>query len=165
MKLLLSAILILWTLSGCVNNSLLSQHEGAARANLNLGLAYLDSNERVEAKDKLLLATRLAPHDPWVWSALAYFEEFAGEDLLAEKYYKKALHLCPHEGALHNNWGAFLCRHQHYQEGIKQLLIAAEDPNYLDPRKAYLNAAHCARLSGDRRQAEIFRQKADRRSL
>lgn len=76
----------------------------------------------------------------------AYYYERTGQRSLADKIYQAALRQAPHSGAIHNNYGAFLCRGGEYRRGIQQFLIAATDHSYPKRRIAYHNAKLCQTL-------------------
>ncbi len=144
---------------GCVPFSS-SENEGASQAQMALGLAYLEQHDFVQAKRQLLAATRSAQHSAVAWDALAYYWEQTGEASLAEHYYRKALALNPREAAIHNNYGVFLCRQTRYTEAIQHFLQAAHDPEYLNPAKAYHNAAFCAQQQEKGALASLYERKA-----
>lgn len=159
LKKLLIALLFLCFLSACTNLAL-SEDAEAARANLALANAYLEQGHYAEAKSKLLVATRQAPHEAFVWNSWAYYADLTGESETADLYYRKAIHLELRLGVFHNNYGVFLCRQGRYALAIKQFLLAVKDPSYLYPGRAYHNASVCAGRQGNRQEANFFEQKA-----
>lgn len=132
----------------------------AAMDNVELGLAYLHEGDRVRAKTKLLLALCQAPHSPIALDAMAYFFEVSQQDVQADKYYQKALAYAPHNGAVLNNYGVFLCKIGRYQEAEQYLTQAAHEQDYVHTAKAYENAGLCALMIPDPAKARYYFQKA-----
>lgn len=117
----------------------------AARANVELALAFLNKGNADKAKEKLLRASKEAPKEPAVWYGLGYFHERTGTPELAESLYKKAIHYSGHKaGSAHNNYGTFLCRQKRYDEALHEFTKAATDEEYLDVAGAYENAGICS---------------------
>ena len=79
-----------------------------------------------------------------------------GETDKAESHYSRAVSLESKNPDLRNNFAVFLCRHQKYERGEKEALIAIADPLYKTPEVAYLNAGFCARGAGDSKRAEQY---------
>ena len=50
----------------------------------------------------------------------------------------------PHSGSAKNNYGTFLCRTGHYQDGIAEFMTAIQEKTYLDAPQAYENAGICS---------------------
>ncbi len=122
---------------------------GGGMSSAQLGMLYLQKKDYPHAKEKLLLAMRQAPNLPAAWYSMAYFQEVTGNINDAEKDYRHAIALNPHNGASHNNYGTFLCRQHHYQTAVKEFLLAANDKNYLHTQAAYRNAALCSQNKVD----------------
>lgn len=133
-----------------------SQTNHTARINAQLGIAYLQKNDMQRAKQKLLLSLSQAPNIPEPWYSMAWFLEVTGNKPEANNYYLKAIAVSPQHGAAKNNYGAFLCRSGHYQAAIQQFLLAAHNPNYLNPASAYENAGLCAQKLPDSQQATRY---------
>lgn len=132
----------------------------AAIYNTQLGLAYLEQEDRLRAKRKLLTALNLAPNSAEVNAAMAYFLEKTGELKTADNYYKKALSLAPKNGAQLNNYGSHLCRLGKYKEAEKYFLSAVGDVNYLNTAGAYENAGLCTAAIPDYSKAKRYFSKA-----
>lgn len=128
-----------------------------AKINSQLGIAYLEQQNKVRAKSKLLLALKQDPTIPEPWYSMGYFLETIGDNQQANKYYQKALEVSHGRGDAENNYGTFLCREGKYQESVHHFIKAANDPNYLAPADAYENAGLCAsRIDGDNHASEYF---------
>lgn len=119
-------------------------HKQAALANVELGLGYLSQGQVARAKAKLTHAIKLAPEMPEAHSAMAYFFEMVGENKDAEKEYKKALKYGVGKGAVYNNYGAFLCRKERFQEADSAFHQALLDKDYTRTAEVYENAGLCA---------------------
>lgn len=152
-------ILLIVPLSACTTVTKKPNAE-AAKYNLQLGLAYLKHGDIDRAKSKLLLALRENPKDAITLDAMGYFFELAHDLKMAQQYYLQAIKLMPHMGAVHNNYGAFLCRHGYYRKAIKYFLLATKDINYLHVAAVYKNAGLCALKIPDKKLASIYLEKA-----
>lgn len=115
-----------------------------AKINAQLGITYLEHNEVLRAKHKLLIALKQAPDIPEPWYSMGYFMEATGNKEQARKYYMKAIEIAPERGDVQNNFGTYLCRIGHYDEALTHFDLAVGDPNYLGPADAYENAGLCA---------------------
>jgi len=128
----------------------------AANANVQLGLAYLQSGDMQRAKQKLLLAEQQSPASTESQGAMGYFLESTGNFSQAEAYYRKAVTLNPKSGAAQNNYGTFLCRRGRYAESDQHFLLALQDPSYLNTAQVYENAGLCAMQIPDRNKAGTY---------
>jgi type IV pilus assembly protein PilF len=126
------------------NDTLEDKKVTAAKINVSLAMEYLKRQDMQRAKQKLLLALEQAPKIPEPYYTMAYFLEATGNNAQAEKFYLKAIALAPGKGDVHNNYGTFLCRQQHYKASIQHFMQAAQDPKYLESGAAYENAGLCA---------------------
>jgi type IV pilus assembly protein PilF len=132
----------------------------AAQDNVALGLAYLKSGNKVRAKEKLLRALQESPQNPITLDAMAYFWEETGNMALASQFYEHAYRLAPHDGAVLNNYGIFLCK-QHQEKKAEVLFLkAANVQNYINTAKAYENAGVCALTINDKAKAKDYFTKA-----
>ncbi len=132
----------------------------AAMYNMQLGLAYLQHGDIGWAKNKLLLALHEDPNDPIVLDAMGYFFELTHDLKMAQRYYLQAIRIMPNVGAVHNNYGTYLCRHGYYRKAIEHFLLATKDINYLHVAAAYKNAGLCALKIPDRKLAREYLQKS-----
>lgn len=157
---LLAGSLITQAACDSVSTNTMSQNSIAANYNVQLGLGYLEQNQKVRAKQKLLLALHQAPNWPIALNAMAYFLEKTGEDKEAAYYYQSALKNSPHDGASLNNYGAFLCRKGNYQLAKQYFLKAVNEINYVNSAEAYENAGLCSLQAYDELNGETFFLKA-----
>ncbi|MEN9470986.1 MAG: type pilus biosis protein PilF [Pseudomonadota bacterium] len=128
----------------------------AAEANVQLGLAYLQSGDVQRAHQKLLLAEQQAPGSMQVQGAMGYFLESTGSLPSANAYYRRAIALNPKSGAAQNNYGTYLCRQGRYLEADHHFLLALQDSTYLNTAQVYENAGLCAMQIPDRKKASAY---------
>ncbi len=126
-----------------------SDYQRAALTNVELGLGYLSQGQVARAKTKLTHAIKLAPKSAETHSAMAYFLEMVSDFKEAEREHKKAVSLRLSNGAVYNNYGAFLCRRNRYKEADQAFHQALEDKDYARTAEVYENAGLCAIKSTD----------------
>jgi type IV pilus assembly protein PilF len=163
--LLISLILLLSACSQQIQDQvdeqvLIAKQQKASDLNAQLGLNYLNQNNFVLAKEKILLALQQNPNSFLANSAIAYYYEMTGNTQTAEKSYLKALSLADIKGAAQNNYAIFLCRQKRYKEAEKYFNLAISDPKYLNTAQTYENAGLCAELMPNMVKAQNFFEKA-----
>jgi type IV pilus assembly protein PilF len=124
-----------------------SQRAAAARVNMQLGLGYLQEGNLPIAKEKLERARSEDPSLPEIHGAMALLDQRLGKDKEADKEYRSALQLEPHDPAMLNNYAVFLCSHGRADEGVRNFEQAAANPLYSTPWAAYTNAGVCLRAA------------------
>jgi type IV pilus assembly protein PilF len=124
----------------------------AARANLQLGVAYLKSGNLGQAKEKLERARDQSSRDAEVRGALALLYSRLGETAKADAEFRNALKFAPANPDALNNYAVFQCEHGQVAEGVAHFEQAAANPLYRTPWAAYTNAGVC--LRGAKREAE-----------
>jgi len=124
-----------------------SKSEAAARINLQLGVGYLQEGNLPIAKEKLERARSQDPHNPEIHGAMALLDQRLGKDKEADKEFRTALELAPHDPAMLNNYAVFLCSHQRADEGVRYFEQAATNPLYRTPWAAFTNAGVCLRAA------------------
>jgi len=150
-------------LTGCITtqtNPVEVSLDDASKANMQLGVAYLQRNELALAREKL---EKAVDQDPKLADARAYLGlvyERIGNQKDASRQYAAAVRLAPDDPSIINTYGGFLCRTNERAEGIKHFLRAARNPLYRTPEVAYLNAAVCARGIPDLEAAETYLRDA-----
>lgn len=132
----------------------------AADANVQLGLAYLQTGDVQRAHQKLLLAEQQAPDSLQTQGAMGYFLENTGNSSSADAYYRRAIALNPRSGAAQNNYAAFLCRRGNYREADQHFLLALQDPSYLNGAQVYENAGLCAMQIPNNTKAKAYFSQA-----
>lgn len=134
-----------------------TEYKKAALVNVELGLGYLSQGQIARAKTKLTHAMKLAPNIAETHTAMAHFLEKVGDIKEAEKAHKKALRYgskssgsgsgvgnSAGNGAVYNNYGAFLCRMDRLKETDDAFKSALEDKKYARTAEVYENAGVCA---------------------
>jgi len=137
-----------------------SQRGEAANMNMQLGIDYFRQGNLQQAKEKIDRALEQNPRNATANATAGLLYDRLGETDKAENYYSRAVSLEPKNPDLHNNFAVFLCRHNKYERGEKQALIAVTDPLYRTPEVAFLNAGFCARVAGDNKRAERYFRRA-----
>lgn len=144
-------------LSACANNGDLPAGvdlKEAARINAQLGVDYMRNNQMDLALIKLKRAVDQDPEFALAHSSLAFCYAKSGEPEKAEKEYRRALALEPHNGSIRNNFGVFLCGQGNQGEARRMLLDAARDAAYSTPEAALTNAGVCSLQNKDLETAE-----------
>jgi type IV pilus assembly protein PilF len=154
-------------LQSCQQNTALKSSQSrkdkqqeAATYNVQLGMAYLQQEDRKRAKRKLLTALEQAPDSPDTHAAMAYYLEKTGDLKQARSYYKKALLFAPNSGSQLNNYGTFLCRIGNNKEAEGYFLKAVQDMHYINSAAAYENAGLCAAAVPEYEKAKVYFTKA-----
>lgn len=147
MKLSLAIALTGAALVACVstNNSTKPRRDPteAAKINLQLGFDYMQQGDLATAKEKLERARDEDPRNAEVHGALAILDERLGKDQDADKEFRTALALAPHEPQMLNTYAVYLCSHNRAVEGERYFEQAATNPLYRTPWAAYTNAGVC----------------------
>ena len=115
----------------------------AARTRISLGLNYLRRGDTSQAKYNLERARSFAPNSAEVHSALAYYYQSVGENKQAEEYFRLAIQKDANYADAYNNYGAFLCQLERYDEAEQLLLKAISRPGYIRVAESYENLALC----------------------
>jgi|JI10StandDraft_1071094.scaffolds.fasta_scaffold05516_8 type IV pilus assembly protein PilF len=143
-------------LAGCVNTGSSSgrQVDGkeAARANTQLGVAYLRQGNLNQAKEKLEKAEKQDPKSHEVQYALALFSERMNEPANADRHYQTALKLAPNNGEVTNAYAVFLCRQNRIDAAQRLFEDVVRNQLYSTPWVAATNAGVC--LRADKRNAD-----------
>jgi type IV pilus assembly protein PilF len=134
-------------LAGCATSGGGSANDSsdAARANVKLGIAYIQQNNLALANEKLERALKQAPRSPEVHTALAYLNERLDKPQKAEDEYELATKLAPANSDIKNNYAVFLCRSGKVDKAMLQFDAAAKDRLYSTPWAALTNAGVCLR--------------------
>lgn len=154
-RVLLPAALLLGLLGGCVSETVhltegrqsrdvVFSPSQAAMTRMNLGLEYLRRGDAEQAKFNLDRALSQDPRNPDVHLAQAYFYQSVSEFDKAEQSYRQVLKLAPRHGDGLNNYGAFLCGRERFDEADVMFRKAVAVPGYVQVADTYENAALCA---------------------
>ncbi|MDP5292751.1 type IV pilus biogenesis/stability protein PilW [Oceanimonas sp. CHS3-5] len=162
---LVPALLLASALAGCVSETVhLSQGRQtgevvfepsqAALTRMNLGLEYLRRGDTGQAKFNLERALSQDVGNPDIHLALAYFFQTVSEYDKAEQHYRQMLRLDPQHGDGLNNYGAFLCDRERFDEADVMFRKAIAVFGYAKVADTLENAALCA-LDGGRDEAAL----------
>ncbi|MEE2023446.1 type IV pilus biogenesis/stability protein PilW [Alkalimonas mucilaginosa] len=132
----------------------------AARTRMSLGLNYLQRGENAQAIFNLERARILAPNLPEVYNALAYYYQSVNEAEQAEAAYKQALARDADNPDTYNNYGAFLCQQEKYDEAEVLLLTAIRRPGYIRVSESYENLALCQLQQNNFSRAQHYLESA-----
>lgn len=156
----ISLLAVCLSLQGCVSTGGVSERPvsktDAARANYNLGAAYLRQGRADLAVENLKRALEENPRFADAHSAIALAYDQLGDLESAEEHYKRATQLDPSNAAAQNIYAVFLCRHDRWPEAERYFQRAADNSRYETPEAALTNAGTCARNAGDLEKAEQY---------
>src|SRR5262249_22461099 len=111
-------------------------------------------NQLKLAMEKAEKAVTLNPKLAEGHSLLALIHEQVGQYKESEEHHKRAVELAPKDGNMSNNYGAFLCRRERYEEADARFAAALADPFYETPEAALANRGACAMRWGKMDLAE-----------
>lgn len=162
---LLSAIVILGACATTGTNNrgeLQTEYEAneVAKANMRLGVAYMQDGKYEKALEKLKRARKADPRYPTVYNMLGLLYQRMGTDDRAEDSFKQALNLAPDEPDILNNYGQFLCNQNRFADAEAAFLKSAQNPLNEKPASALTNAGTCASLHDDPDKAETYFRQA-----
>jgi type IV pilus assembly protein PilF len=128
----------------------------AAKANAQLGVAYMREGDLETAEGKLQKAIEQDPDSVRAHDAIAVLYGRIEKNELAEKHFKKALSLKPDDSRTQNNYGLFLCQTGAYLKAEEYFNKAASNPLYSGRTAALTNAGVCANKIPDAEKAEQY---------
>jgi type IV pilus assembly protein PilF len=132
----------------------------ASALNVQLAIGYIDREQLGIAQEKLDKAIEQDPQSIDAYTTMAYLKRKVNELEQAEKYYLEALDIKSTDPNIHNNYGGLLCQMGRYDDALKEIRRAYEDPFYETPYLAYANAGTCLLDKGDYKDAEKMLRKA-----
>jgi type IV pilus assembly protein PilF len=143
-------------LAGCVSTGSSSNRttddKEAARANVQLGVAYMQQGNLALAKDKLERAWKQDSKNFEAAWALASLSERLEQPQEAERFYQTSMRLAPDNPEIANAYAVFLCKNDAVDRALPVYERVVRDPLYRTPWAAATNAAVC--LRSDKRQAD-----------
>lgn len=160
---MLNQLWIQWRLFGCgllllilaaCNSTPAQQDATPAATYVQLGMHYFKEGEYKAALIKLKRALEIDPHSADAHGGIAILYEQLGNLELAGEHYQRAVQANPSDPGLQNNYGAYLCKVDRYQEAEAHFMAAIKDPLYSTPEVAHTNAGICARKNNDMVGAE-----------
>lgn len=132
----------------------------ASALNVQLAIGYIDRDQLGIAQEKLNKAIEQDPNNVDAYTTMAYLKRKVNELEEAEKYYLEALDIKSTNPNIHNNYGGLLCQMGRYDDALKEIRLAYEDPFYETPYLAYANAGTCLLDKGEYKEAEKMLRKA-----
>jgi type IV pilus assembly protein PilF len=154
--------------AGCVTEGVVRSapvsDEEAARANLALGISYLQEERPDFAIDALERALAAQPRLVDAHSSIAVAYDLTGDTDLAEQHHRRAAQLAPGDSNVQNRYAVFLCRQNRWNDALPYFRRAIEAAGNVELVRAnyLINAATCARTGGDLAAAETnFRAVLD----
>lgn len=135
---------------------------GAAGATLLVreGQQHLAQGDLASAERAAAKAVKLAPASPLGHTLMGLVEDQRGDGRGAGEHYRRAVELAPAEGALLNNYGAWLCGQGHAVESLGWFERALADDRYPSPAAALTNAGVCAHRAGKSDRAGQYLDRA-----
>lgn len=127
-----------------------------AEANLALGVGYLQQERPDLAIEALVRAIDFQPRLADAHSAIALAYDQTGEAELAEEHHRRAAQLEPANPSVQNSYAVFLCRQNRWTDARPYFQRAISNAGSSSPVRTMVNAATCARESGDLESAEGF---------
>ncbi len=134
--------------------------EEAARANLNVGVAYVRQQRYDLAIEALTRALSIDPRLADAHSTIAIAYDQLGDVERAEQHYQRATQLEGNNAVAANSYAVFLCRRGRWPDAEPYFRRAVESPTYPTPDIALTNAGICARSAGDETAAEHYFREA-----
>lgn len=149
-------------LAACASSgpTTVANRKEAARANMQLGVAYMQQGDLQLAREKLLRAEQQDPRSAEVHVAIAFLNERLDRPADAERHYRTAMRLAPDNAEVGNNYAVFLCGSGQVDKALPLFESAARQPLYRTPWAALTNAAVCLRSVARNADAIPFLERA-----
>jgi type IV pilus assembly protein PilF len=112
------------------------------------------------AEDAAEAALEVDPRSAGAHTVLAVVADRRGQAEAAGRHYARAAELAPGEGAMLNNYGAWLCGNGRAAESLGWFERALADRRYGTPASALANAGECAVRAGEHARAERYLRAA-----
>lgn len=160
-KLVRAALLsILIVLAGCAGQSAdVEDRREAVETYVQLGLNYLGSGQRDQARFNLLKALEMDKKAPNALHGMALLYQSEGEADLADEHYRKALRQDRNFTQARMNYARFLFLEERYDEARDHYAKVAENPNYRLRPQAFVGLALSHQRLGNQ---EASKQALDR---
>lgn len=155
-------VLFLTLLAGCASKPLPEgvDETKAAEANATLGLRYMQQGNYEVALNKL---NRALSFDDSYGPAHHYLAELyrrLEQYEKADEHFSEALRHASGDSGLHNNYGAYLCSRDRYEEGERQFLKVLENPVYPHRELVFENLGLCVERIPNLERAEEYLRSA-----
>lgn len=128
--------------------------------NYNLGARYYQNGSYEIAKERLERAIELDPKMANAHFTLALTYEQLQIPRLATEHYSAAVRVAPNNYDARNAYAVFLCRHQDFDEAVKQFDKAVKIPDNDTRFVMYTNAGACMTQKPDFEKAEGYFREA-----
>jgi type IV pilus assembly protein PilF len=152
------ALLLILGLGACATAAPRSKAAGKARSaaevHVALGQRYMQQGKLELALEKLEKALNFDSSYVDAHTVIAVLYERINDQRKAAEHYRRAAELAPRNGAVNNNYGAFLCRTGKLDEAAQRFATAVTDPFYKTPDVAYANSGSCFLHGGKFDRAE-----------
>ncbi|MBL8299194.1 MAG: type IV pilus biogenesis/stability protein PilW [Rhodanobacteraceae bacterium] len=132
----------------------------AAEVHVALGQRYMQQGRLELALEKLQKALKFDSSYVDAHTVIAVLYERINDQKQAAEHYRRAVELAPRNGAVNNNYGAFLCRAGKLDEASQRFAAAVADPFYQTPDMAYTNSGTCFQQAEKLERAEQDFRKA-----
>lgn len=120
----------------------------------------LDSGDVDKAEEAARAALKVDGRAPRALTMMALVEMVRGRSEEAGRYYARAAEHAPDDGAVLNNYGAWLCRQGRATESMAYFERALSDAAYTGQADALANAGACAEAAGRGDRAEDYLRAA-----
>jgi len=149
-------------LAGCASSMQLEATDAkkAAHINAELGLNYMSQGRHELAMEKLQRALEYDSASADAHHYLAELYRRLERPDKSREHYRRALGLAPKDASIQNNYGIFLCTDGQYDEGIKYLALAVENPVWSGRAGAFENLGRCYQDKGDNGKSEQYYREA-----
>jgi type IV pilus assembly protein PilF len=137
-----------------VHESTASRQRAALRTQVALAQTALLKGDLDAAERAARQAQRDDGRSAAPETLLAIIEERRGRPAGAGAHYLRATELAPRDGAVANNYGAWLCANDRVAESLGWFERALADPAYRTPAAALANSGACALRAGEVTKAD-----------
>lgn len=118
--------------------------ESPADLYVELAAEYLRRGQLDAALDRAVYALEQDRKSPRAHYMLAIVQQQLGRTAEAERAFAEAVRMDPDNPDYRNAWGAVLCRQGRYEEALREIERAGNDPLNQNAAMAFMNAADCA---------------------
>ena len=125
----------------------------ALKARVDAGILNLQAGDPQRALHHFNKAREWNNESSDLHNGFAMLYRYEGDAKKEEEYYKLAIKYNKKDPKIHHNYGSFLCDQQRYNEGLKQLKMAAGNYSYKNRHQSFENLGLCAIKEGDRELA------------
>ena len=136
------------------------QKKGTGDVYLRLAIVYMQKGQLGEALKNIKKGLSVDPNNGEAHNVIAIIYNRLGENVLAEKHFKRAKMLQPKNPYTLNAYGSFLCGQKKFKEADILFKAALKNPLYKTPEVALTNAGVCARQNKDLDLAEAYLRRA-----